>query len=377
MKAENRFLISSAFLIIAGAFSACHSSDEDKNKGATTLNLPNVVVTHPQIREMQNSFELAGEAMANQQVKLFAMEDGYVKQWTHDIGDMVRKNEVLAVLVNPDIIQQQEKAQAELEGDAAIYKRFDEVYKKTPELVPLEQVDEAKAKYGSAQAALDAINSRITYLTVRAPFDGMITSRYVDTGAIIQNGLNTLKSEPLFEIKDISIIRVNVPVPEINSPSVTKGTPVKVTFVDLPNTIFNGKVSRISYGLNQDTRTMLAQIDLSNKNHLIHPGMFANVQFMVSVSDSALSIPNEAIGSYEQQNYVYKAVPVDSTSSGLNWDAGVKCIVKKVFIQLGIRSSKYSQINYSLIKPGDNVVVSGNALCADGSVVIAKTEKNK
>ncbi len=376
MKAKSNRLISSVFLIIAGAFSACHS-DEDKNKKTETLNIPGVIITNPKIAKMQSSFSVAGEAMPNQEVKLYAMEDGYVKIWTHDIGDMVRRNEVLAVLENPDIMQEKEKAQAELEGDEAIYKRFDEVYKKTPELVPLEDVDKSKARYGSALAALDAINSEITYLTVRAPFDGIITNRYIDTGAIIQNGLKSLTSEPLFEIKDISIIRVNVPIPEINSSSVKKGTPVKISFIDLPNTVFTGDVSRISYGLNQDTRTMLAQIDLNNKDHVIHPGMFANVQFMVSVTDSALTVPNEAIGSYEQQNYVYKAVPVDSASAGLNWDSGVKCIVRKVYVQLGIRNGVMSQINYSSLKATDNVVISGNAQCADGSTVIAKIVKSK
>jgi membrane fusion protein, multidrug efflux system len=372
MKAKSKFFISVALPIIVISFNACHSSNENKNKPAAVSNLPLVLISQPKIRGFQNSIGLAGEAMANQEVKLFAMEDGYVKMWKYDIGDVVKRGEVLAILGNPEIMQEEEKAKAELEGDAAIYNRLESVYKKTPELVPLEQVDEAKAKYGSAVAALDAINSEIDYLTLRAPFDGIITNRYVDTGAVVQNGLNRPNTEPLFMIQDISIIRVNVSIPEINSAYITKGTSVNIVFQDLPNTTFNGKVSRIAFGLNEDTKTMLVQIDLQNKDHIIHPGMFANVTFNVSFSDSTLSVPNQAVGSYEQQTFIYKVIPIDSGSPNLNWENGVKCIVKKVNVQLGIHTADYSQVKYGGLKAGDRVIISGNGQCADGSQVIAK-----
>jgi membrane fusion protein, multidrug efflux system len=358
------------------SLSACHSSDDKKNENTVSSNLPSVVVCQPQIRGFQNSINLAGEAMANQEVKIYAMEDGYVKMWRYDIGDLVKRGQVLAVLANPEIMEEQEKAKAELDGVTAIYNRLESVYKKTPELVPLEQVGEAKAKYGSAVAALDAINSKINYLTITAPFDGIITNRYVDTGAVVQNGLDRPATEPLFKIQDISIIRLNVSIPEVNSPYITKGTPVNITFQDLPNTVINGTVSRIAYGLNEDTKTMLVQIDLSNKDHTIHPGMFANVNFNISLADSTISVPNQAIGSYEQQSFIYKVTPVDSTATNLNWDNGVKCIVKKVNVKLGISTSDYCQLKYANVKPGDRIVISGNAQCADGSMVIAKTGKS-
>jgi membrane fusion protein, multidrug efflux system len=376
MKSKRKIFTSVALSIIAISFAACHSSGDKKNENITSTNLPTVLISQPQIRDFENSFSLAGIAMANQEVKIYAMEDGYVKMWKYDIGDMVKRGQVLAVLGNPEIMEEQEKANAELEGDAAIYNRLESVYKKTPELVPLEQVDEAKAKYGSEVAALDAINSRIDYLTITAPFDGIITNRYVDTGAVVQNGLDRPSTEPLFKIQDISVIRLNVSIPEVNSPYIIKGTPVNIVFQDLPNTIFNGTVSRISYGLSEDTKTMLVQIDLQNKDHQIHPGMFANVMFQVSSSDSTLSIPNQAIGNYEQQTFVYKATPADSASGNLNWESGVRCVVRKINVQLGIRTTDYSQVKYSGLKQGDRIIISGNGQCADGSLVIAKTGKS-
>lgn len=372
MKAKSEFFISVALPIIVISFNACNSSDENKNKPAAISNLPSVLISQPKIRGFQNAICLAGEAMANQEVKIYAMNNGYVKMWKYDIGDIVKRGAVLAVLGNPEIMEEQEKAKAELEGDEAIYNRLESVYKKTPELVPLEQVDEAKAKYGSALAALNAINSQISYLTITAPFDGIITNRYVDTGAVVQDGLDRPNTEPLFKIQDISIIRINVSIPEINSAYITKGTSVNIVFQDLPNTIFNGKVSRIAFGLNEDTKTMLVQIDLQNKDHIIHPGMFANVTFNVSFSDSTLSVPNQAVGSYEQQTFIYKVIPIDSGSPNLNWENGVKCIVKKVNVQLGIHTADYSQIKYGGLKAGDRVIISGNGQCADGSQVIAK-----
>jgi len=369
MKTKNRFLL---ITIIALSFIACNSSDDSKNKSASATNLPDVLVCQPQIRGFENSISIAGIAAANQEVKLYAMEDGYVKMWKYDIGDMVKRGSVLAILGNPEIMEEQEKAKAELEGDAAIYNRLESVYKITPELVPLEQVDEAKAKYGSAVAALDAVNSEIDYLTVRSPFDGIITNRYVDTGAVVQNGLTRPSTEPLFKVQDISVIRLNVSIPEVNSAYITQGTPVNINFPDLPNKVFTGKVSRISYGLSEDTKTMLTQIDLPNKDHQIHPGMFANCTFLISSADSTLSVPNQAIGSYEQQTFVYEIVPVDSTSTDLNWTAGVKCVIKKVNVKLGIRAADFTQLKYTGLKPSDRIVISGNAQCADGSMVVAK-----
>jgi RND family efflux transporter MFP subunit len=288
----------------------------------------------------------------------------------------VEKGRVLAKLGNPELMEEQEKAKAELDGDASIYNRLESVYKKTPELVPMQQVDESKAKYESAVAALNVVDSEIAYLTIKAPFDGIITNRYVDNGAIVQNGLDRPYTEPLFKIQDISIIRVNVSVPEVNSPYITQGTPVTVTFTDLPNTVFTTKVSRISYGLNEDTKTMLVQIDLSNKNNTIHPGMFANVNFTTAAADSSLSVPNQAIGTYEQETFIYKITPVDSISTNLNWSNGVKCIVKKVTVQLGAYNARFTQIKYGNLNANDKIIVSGNAQCADGSVVIAKSGKN-
>jgi len=366
---QNGFL----FSVIAISFTACHSSEE-KNEKASTVNLPQVLVSQPQIRGFQNSISLAGQATANQEVKLYAMANGYVKLWKYDIGSMVKKGETLAVLGNPELMEEQEKAKAELNGDADIYNRLESVYKKTPELVPLEQVDEAKAKYESAVAALNVVDSAISYLTVRAPFDGIITNRYVDIGAIVQNGLDRPYTEPLFKIQDISIIRLNVSIPEVNSPYINTGTPVNITFTDLPNTVINGTVSRIAYGLSEDTKTMLVQIDLPNKDHIIHPGMFANVNFTISSADSTLSVPNQAIGNYEQQTFVYKVIPVDSSSATRNWESGVKCVVKKVNVQLGVRTTNYSQVKYAGLKTADRVVISGNNQCADGSIVIAKQQ---
>lgn len=373
MKAKSKIFIST---LMAISFAACHSSDDKKNENAVASNLPSVLVCQPQIRGFQNAISLAGEAMANQEVKLYAMSNGYVKMWKYDIGDMVKRGAVLAELGNPELMEEQEKAKAELDGVTAIYNRLESVYKKTPELIPLQQVDEAKAKYESAQAALNAINSQISYLTIRAPFDGVITNRYVDTGAVVQNGLDRPSTEPLFKVQDISIIRLNVSIPEVNSPYITKGTPVNITFQDLPNTVINGTVSRIAYGLNEETKTMLVQIDLSNKDHNIHPGMFANVNFNISSADSTISVPNQAIGSYEQESFIYKVIPVDSTATNLNWATGVKCIVKKVNVKLGIRTTDYCQLKYADVKPSDRIVISGNAQCADGSLVIAKTNKS-
>lgn len=352
----------------------CHSENK-KGAETNTGGLPVVLVSEPVVRGFQHAITLPGIAMANQEVKVYAMCDGYVKMWKYDIGDMVKRGATLAELSNPELLEQQVKAKAELDGATAIYNRLESVYKKSPELVPLQQVDEAKAKYESSSAALDVINAQIEYLTIKAPFNGIITNRYIDTGAVVQNGLDRPNTEPLFTIQDIATIRLNVSIPEINCPNITKGALVNITFRDLPSLVLNEKVSRISYGLSEENKTMLAQIDIENKNHTIHPGMFANVSFAIASNDSSLSVPNNAIGSYEQQSFVYIVNPVDSASSTINWENGIKCIVKKIIVQPGTETSDYCEIKGAGLKPTDKIVISGNAQCSDGSPVIAKKNK--
>jgi membrane fusion protein (multidrug efflux system) len=371
-----KLVLSVLLAIIVCSISACHSDDSKNESAEQKLNLPTVLVCQPQIKSFPNSISLAGTAMANQEVKVYAMAKGYVKMWRYDIGDMVKRADILAELANPELLEEQEKAKAELDGVTSVYTRLESVYKKSPELVPLQQVDESKAKYESALAALNALNTQITYLTVRAPFDGVITNRYIDTGAVVQDGLSNQNASPLFKIQDISIIRLNVSIPEINSPNITKGTPVGITFSDLPNTVLTGTVSRISYGLNEETKTMLVQIDLSNKDKMIHPGMFANVIFTTSSADSTLAIPNQAVGNFEQQTFIYKVTPLDSASTNLNWEAGVKCLVKKVNVQLGNHSNDYSQLKHLTLKSNERIIISGSAQCSDGSIVIAKAAKS-
>jgi len=369
MKANIKFQISWMCVCII-ALSACHSKDEGKAQNASSI--PMVTVSEASIKSFQGNITVSGIATANQEVMVYAMCNGYVRSWSHDIGESVKKGETLAILDNPELKQEQIKAKAELDGTKSIYDRLQSVYKKTPELVPMEQVDESKAKYESAQAQLEAVNSQIEYLNVTSPFDGVVTNRYVDIGAVVQDGLSRPGIEPLFKVQDVSTIRVNVNIPEVNAPYISKGTPVKVVFPDLPNNDFTGKVSRISYGLSEDTKTMLVQIDIDNKSGKIHPGMYAKINFQVSSQVNTLSIPNQAISVYEEEVSVYKAVPVDSTGGNLNWSAGVKCRLQKLKIKIGIQETDRSEIPNSDLKEGDKVVVSGKNQCSPGAIVIAK-----
>src|SRR5579872_5052904 len=127
------------------ALSSCHSKDtaENKNYGMEASNVPTVMVCEAQNTQFQGGITISGSAQPNQEVKVYAMCNGYVKTWKHDIGEFVKRGEVLAILANPQLMQQQAKAQAEYNGDKTIYERLEGVYKKTPELTPLQQVDEA------------------------------------------------------------------------------------------------------------------------------------------------------------------------------------------------------------------------------------------
>lgn len=321
--------------------------DEDRNK-------PTVLVSNSQQYEFNTYLQISGTAKPNQSVKLFAMTSGYLRQLKADIGDFVKEGQTLAILENPELYKEKEKLEAELKGKKSIYERLKSVYDKTPQLTTIADVDKAEAEYESIRAQLNNVLIQINYLYVKAPFSGIVTNRYVDKGAVIQNGLSNSNPMPLFEIQDLQPIRLTIDIPETDAVLIGKNSEAIITFPELPDAKYTAFVSRIAYGLDQTTHTMKAEIDIPNADLKVRPGMYAKVEIQRSGHKDVLSVPNEAIGNLKGQSFIY--VIKDG-------------IVKKVEIKTGIKDDKFTEILDGEIKITDQIVVKGKEFCSNGATV--------
>lgn len=340
------------FLVSCG-----NRTTEQPQTKTETENNNTVLVSNPVAHSFNTALQMTGTAKPNQVVKLHAMTNGFIKQLKTDLGDFVKEGQTVAALENPELYRDKEKMTAELNAKRSIYERLNSIWQKTPQLTTIAEVEKAEAEYKMAKAQLDALLLQISYLNVRAPFSGVVVNRYVDKGAVIQNGLNNSNALPLFEIQDLQPLRLAVDIPETDAALIQKGTKVYVDFPELPNARYTAAVSRIAYGLNEATKTMTIEIDLPNHDLKIRPGMYAKVAVQRSGHEDVLSVPNEAISNIKGQSFVYVVH---------------HNLVKKVIVQTGIHDEAYTELLNAGITSTDSVVIRGKAFCSEGATVQAQ-----
>jgi membrane fusion protein (multidrug efflux system) len=297
---------------------------------------------------------ITGTARPNQIVSLYAMEGGMLMQMLKDIGDNAKQGETLAVLENPELQQQQLKWQAETKAKKANYERLNSVYENTPALTNIQMVENAEAEYLSAKANLDAINNRIGFLTIEAPFSGIITKRFVDKGAMIQSGLSQSNPQALFELQEINPIRLTIPVPESDAVSIEKGMTVEVTLPELSGKSLMAKVSRTSKVLDPLSKTMRVEIDLENPDGKILSGMYAKALLEINSRENILSLPMIAKVSHKNEDYVLAVVDGK---------------VKRLQVKIGLSNRDYFEVLNDEITSETLVIVQGKSLVKPEQIV--------
>jgi len=279
---------------------------------------PQVEVMQVDLAPPTQVLTLPGETQGWYSSTIYARVSGYVATWIVDIGDRVKKDEVLATIDTPELDAQLEAAQAQLtaseaevkvkEADADFAKTTYDRWQGSPKGVVSDQErEDKKARYAVSVAELNAARARVildqanvnrlTFLTrfkqVTAPYDGVITQRRVDIGDLVTAG-STTSTTSLYGIAQSEKIRVFANLPQTVSADVDDGTPVQVTANEYPNRIFEGKVTRTSKSIDPRARTLRVEVDLSNDDLALLPGMYVQVAFhlnptsFVQVSASAL-----------------------------------------------------------------------------------------
>jgi len=295
-----------------------------------TISLPLVNFTKAVRSSSKSQLVLPGNIQAVTESPIVARATGYLRKRYADIGDRVKAGQVVAEIDAPELDQQILQANATIEqarsnvqqAEAALLQgkanetlaranatRYDNLFKRG--VVSRQENDTYQAQFAAQQANVQALeksanatrsnvsaveanlarlNQLKTYQTVRAPFEGVITVRNVDTGALVNEG-NTL----LFRIAQTGSLRTYLNLPQTDAKSVKVGQAATVTIPELPGRQFKGTVTRTANALDPATRTLLTEIQLANPGGVLMPGMYAQVDLSIPRNSPSLLIPGDTL----------------------------------------------------------------------------------
>jgi RND family efflux transporter MFP subunit len=316
-----------AFILTAALIGAFYVVQKDKeSKEAALTNetaakaeeAPPVEVIKVDVAPPVQTLTLPGETRGWYNSTIYARVSGYVAKWIADIGDKVKKDQVLATIDTPELDSQLEAAQAQhkaseaevtvREADMEFAKTTYERWQGSPKGVVSDQErEDKKARYAAAAAQLNAARARVAldqanmdrlaFLTsfkqVTAPYDGVITERRVDIGDLVTAG-STTNTTSLYGIAQAEKIRVFANVPQIVSADLKEGAVAQVTAGEYPNRIFQGKVTRTSKSIDRRARTLRVEVDLPNDDAALLPGMYVQVAFHLTPT-SFVQVPASAL----------------------------------------------------------------------------------
>jgi RND family efflux transporter MFP subunit len=360
---------------------------------------PIVAVARAAPADLSKTVVLTAEFRPFQEIEVHAKVAGYVKEIMVDVGDRVKAGQTLAVLEVPEMSDdvaranaskkrseaevqhaKDELARAEAAHEAvhSTYQRLFDVSKQRPNLVAQQEIDDARAKDLAAEAGISAANSALAtaqqavqvsqvdqqrtntmlaYSKITAPFAGVISKRYADTGAMIQAGTSSqTQAMPLVRLSQIDLLRLVLPVPEEIVAHIRLGEAVEVRVPSLDRT-FIGKVSRFSDNVSTATRTMETEVDVPNANLTLVPGMYAEANLTLDHREKALAIPLMAVSTKGDQSSVF-VVTAENT-------------VEERQVKLGLQTANRTEVLAGL-RDGDLVVVGNRSQIQQGLKVTPK-----
>jgi len=266
--------------------------------------MPVVAVVSPGHAENHAGLELPGRLQAYIQAPIYARVPGYLKSWKHDIGSQVKAGEVLAEIETPDLDQQLAQARADLnvaQANAELARIGAERWQSlaTTDAVAKQDVDQRTytwnaniAQVKAAQANVDRLMAEEGFKRLVAPFDGIVTARDTDIGALINVG--AAGGAELFVVSETKKLRVYVSVPQNDVPSVPPGTRATITVPEHPDKTYTGTVEASAQAVNPSTGTTLMQLIVDNSAGELMPGDYASIRLQI-VAANALSVPSSAL----------------------------------------------------------------------------------
>jgi RND family efflux transporter MFP subunit len=305
------------------------------------------------------------------EVELHAKVSGYVDKMNVDFGDKVKAGQLLATLEIPELHDElsnaraiEQRTHADYTNAHLIYDRMQQVNKEHPNLVAQQDLDTARAKEDTAVAAIASAKADVSkyetlvnYTQITAPFDGVITKRYVDPGALIQAATgSSTQAMPLFRISDNYQLRLDFYVTQEDVKAVHVGDPVKIRLDSLGGKTLTAKITRFTSRVEETTRLMETEIEVPNPDLELVPGMYVSVMFKVDEHLHTLAIPPEALsGEKNPTVYVVNA----------NHE------IESRPVTLGLETPERYEITSGL-QEGELVMLGGRSMVHPGQKVEAK-----
>jgi RND family efflux transporter MFP subunit len=361
--------------------------------------IPPAAVARVDRHNVENTLSISGEFKPFQDVDVHAKVAGYIQQIYVDVGDRVKKGQTIAVLEVPELAaqltgaeaavraaqEQVRKAQGDLQraksshaAAHSAYTRLKQAADSRAGLVAQQEVDDSEAKdletegqTASAEAEIAAAKQQLEmaqanqkqyaamagYTRIVAPFAGVITNRYADTGALIAAGTSSsTQAIAVVRLAETSKLRLVLPVPESVAGQIHLGDPVKVR-VQALNQEIEGRVSRFADSLDRQTRTMETEIDFDNRSGRLIPGMYTETRLSLREKKNALTIPLEAISRNGEEATVLAVNPDN--------------IVEERKVRLGSEDSTRVEV-LSGLSEGERVIIGNRGEYHNGEKIQPK-----
>ena len=308
-------------LALSMSLGSCHSSEKksegDSEQTKDTLPVATEVIS-AQKGKLSSSLQIPGELIPYQQVEIYAKENSFVKKIFVDVGSEVSKGQLLVTMEAPEINSRMSEAQSNLQSLEAIYISSKANYNrlletsKTPGTISPNDLDQAlarvnseKARLQAAQAAINGIGATRGYLNIRAPFSGVITARNVNMGAYV--GPSGKGSEvPLFVLQEQRRLRLVISVPELYTGLLHQQDFISFNVKSMPDRKFTAQVKRMAGALDERLRSERLEMDVTNNDKSLLPGMYAEVNIPLPAKDSTFVVPKTALVSSTEKEFVIR-----------------------------------------------------------------------
>jgi membrane fusion protein, multidrug efflux system len=255
---------------------------------------PHVLVAHVGRTPAVRDFTLPATTRGLDQTEIYAKVPGYIKKLLVDKGDRIRTGELIATIESPETDQQVRNALAAYRIAKITDDRNQILVRQA--VVPQQTADESRATMLQAKASLQQSIALQAYERVIAPFDGIVTDRYVDPGHLVPEATSsTSLADAIIAVAQMKPLRVFSYVPQNVALFIRNGDSATITFNEFPDRKFVGGITRHPEAISPDSRTMLVEVDLPNTDEALLPGMYGSAEFVVSIPAGAPLVPDEAL----------------------------------------------------------------------------------
>lgn len=334
-------------------------------------------------KKLSLTVPLPGELRPYEEVRVFPKVTGFVQWIGVDRGSRVKKGQLLAVLVAPELVAQKAEAEAKLQSaenrrieaeaklsaDQSTYQRL-KVAAATPGVISDEELDVAQKAADADRARVVALrNTRDAaretlrsfeevegYLRITAPFDGVVTKRNVHPGALVGPAGGAGSQSSMVRIEEVSHLRLVVAVPEVYVAGVEKGAKVSFTVPAFPGRTFTGTVARLAESIDVTTRTMPVEMDVWNPSWELNSGMFPEVTWPVRRAQASMFVPQSAVARSMEANFVIRV-----RDGKAEW----------VDVKTGANSGNLVEV-FGALRPGDQVALHASEELRPNTAVSAK-----